>query len=298
QETINFSFVESRWEQELAGNPDPVRLLNPISSTLNVMRSSLMGSLLQVLKFNLDRKAPRVRVFEIGRVFLRDGSVRDSDTTVAGFHQPLRVAGLISGSVDRLQWSRQAPVADFFDAKGDVEALLAPAAVVFDRAEHPALHPGRCARVSVNGLPVGFVGELHPRWRQSYELSQSPMLFELDLAVVQQHRVPVFAGVPRVQAVERDIAVWVPEALAHDALLDAIRSAPTGGLLRDAVLFDIYRPKPGGPAEVAPPAAEQSMAVRLRLQSDEATLTDAQIDQAVQAVLLTLSERVGARQRA
>jgi phenylalanyl-tRNA synthetase beta chain len=126
QETINFSFVEDHWEKQLAGNPDPIRLLNPIASQMGVMRSSLLGSLLQVLKFNLDRKAERVRVFELGRVFLRDDSVQTTDTTVRGVRQPMKVAGLSYGSADGLQWGRKAAAVDFYDAKGDVQALLAP----------------------------------------------------------------------------------------------------------------------------------------------------------------------------
>jgi phenylalanyl-tRNA synthetase beta chain len=98
QETINFSFVEERWENELAGNPNPLKLLNPIASQMSVMRTSLLGSLLQVLKFNLDRKADRVKVFELGRVFLRDHAVQNSDSTVAGLNQPMRVSGLAYGA--------------------------------------------------------------------------------------------------------------------------------------------------------------------------------------------------------
>ena len=107
QETINFSFVEESWERDLAGNADPIRLLNPIASQMSVMRSSLLGSLLQALKFNLDRKAERVRVFELGRVFLRDAAVATTDTTVRGIHQPMRVAGLAYGDADGLQWARK-----------------------------------------------------------------------------------------------------------------------------------------------------------------------------------------------
>ncbi len=143
QETINFSFVEEHWEKELAGNDAPIKLLNPIASQLSVMRSSLLGSLLQVLKFNLDRKAARVRVFELGRVFLRDASVENTDTTVEGFHQPMRVAALAYGAQDSLQWGSKDKAVDFYDAKGDVEALLAPLRPTFEPATHPALHPGR-----------------------------------------------------------------------------------------------------------------------------------------------------------
>ena len=299
QETINFSFVEERWEHELAGNPNPIKLLNPIASQMSVMRSSLLGSLLQVLKFNLDRKTQRVRVFELGRVFLRDASVKNTDATVEGFHQPMRVAGMVCGSANALQWGSKEQGADFFDVKGDVEALLAPRKPTFAPAEHPAMHPGRCARVVLDGAAIGFVGELHPRWRQAYELPQAPVMFELELDAVLRRTVPVFKGVAKHQAVERDIAVLVTESVTHAALMDAVWAAPTAGLLRDATLFDVYRPKPAKDLDgAAMPSHEKSLAVRLTLNSDEATLTEEEIDTAVQAVLSSLVGTLGARQRA
>ena len=299
QETINFSFVEERWENELCANPNPIKLLNPIASQMSVMRTSLLGSLLQVLKFNLDRKAQRVRVFELGRVFLRDASVRNTDATVEGFHQPMRVAGMVCGNADAPQWGRKEQGVDFFDVKGDVEALLAPRKAVFAPAAHPAMHPGRCASVLLDGVSIGFVGELHPKWRQAYDLAQAPVMFELELDAVLQRDVPAFKCVSKFHAVERDIAVLVPESASHDALLGAVWAAPTAGLLRDAALFDIYRPKASQDAVAAAgTVAEKSMAVRLSLNSDDSTLTDDQIEVAVQAVLTTLKDRLGARQRA
>lgn len=295
QETINFSFVEERWEHELCANPNPIKLLNPIASQMSVMRSSLLGSLLQVLKFNLDRKAQRVRVFELGRVFLRDASIQNTDTTVEGFDQPMRVAALVSGSADALQWGRKERSVDFFDIKGDVEALLAPRRPVFESAQHPAMHPGRCARVLLDGVAIGFVGELHPKWRQAYDLAQAPLMFELDLDALLQRQVPAFTGVAKHQAVDRDIAVMVTEKVTHAALMDAIWSAPTAGLLRNAVLFDIYQPKRAQDLDGS--NLEKSYAVRLTLNSDDATLTEEQIDQATQAVLASLLSKLGARQR-
>jgi phenylalanyl-tRNA synthetase beta chain len=299
QETINFSFCEARWEHELAGNTDPIKLLNPISSQMSVMRSTLLGSLLQVLKFNLDRKAQRVRVFELGRVFLRDASVKNTDTTVEGFHQPMRAAGMVCGSQDVLQWGEKERDADFFDVKGDVEALFAPAKPVFEPAEHPAMHPGRSARVLLDGTAIGFVGELHPMWRQAYDLVQAPIMFELELDAIQQRSVPMFKAVARHQAVERDIAVLVDEAVTHGAIMRAVWSAPTVGLLRDAQLFDIYRPKVAKGGDLAHvQAQDKSMAVRLTLNSDDSTLTEVQIESTVQAVIDALIHSVGARQRA
>ena len=295
QETINFSFVEERWEHELAGNPNPIKLLNPISSQMSVMRSSLLGSLLKVLKFNLDRKASRINVFELGRVFLRNPDSQNTDTTVAGFDQPMRIAGLAYGPRVEVSWDQPAKSADFFDIKGDVEALLAPLQATFLPAEHPAMHPGRCASVSVGGKAIGFIGELHPKWRQGYELAQAPLLFELDLDAVLQRPVPVFEAVSKLQPVERDIAVIVPEAVTHSALMASIYGADTNGLLSKAVLFDVYRPQPGSSAMSL---GEKSLAVRLVLTSGAATLTEEAIEAAVQSVLSKLQNQLQARLRA
>jgi phenylalanyl-tRNA synthetase beta chain len=294
QETINFSFVEARWEAELAGNADPIKVLNPIAAPLAVMRSSLVGSLVQILRNNLARKAPRVRIFEIGRVFSRDASVVSSLSSVAGVAQPMRVAGLAWGPVDTLQWGVPERHVDFFDVKGDVEQLLAPRAVSFVAAEHPAMHPGRCAAVLVDGQAIGHVGELHPRWRQGYELPSAPILFELDLVAVQGRTVPVAQSLPRQQAARRDLALVVQEHVKHDALMTALRDDATG-LVRSATLFDVYRPKQDA-ADFN--AGERSLAVRLELLSDDATLTDEVIDQAVAAAIARVTAACGARLRA
>ena len=291
QETINFSFVDAAWERDLAPEHEAIRLLNPIASQMGVMRSSLLGSLLQVLKFNADRRAERVRVFELGRVFLRDPSVPDSDTTVAGYRQPQHIAGLAYGTADQLQWAVAPRPVDFFDAKGDVEALLAPRKAVFEGAEHPAMHPGRCARVVVDGEAIGFVGELHPRWRQSWGFAHAPVLFELELEAVLERALPAFAVIARQQAVERDIAVVVAEEVTFDSLLATVKAVPLDGLLRSAILFDVYRPKPqradAVPAAISVLPGEKSLAIRLALGADT-PLTDTQIDGAVQAIVVKL----------
>jgi len=297
QETINFSFVEARWEHELCANTNPIKLLNPIASQMSVMRSSLLGSLLQVAKFNQSRRVARVRIFEVGRVFLRDASVKNSNTSVEGFDQPMRVAGLASGSVDPLQWGRKDQGVDFFDVKGDVEALLAPLQAEFVPANHPAMHPGRCAEIRVSGRPIGHVGELHPKWRQGYELAQAPILFELDLDATMQRAVPAFQPVARFQDVQRDIAVVVADSVTHAALMAAVWAAPTNAILRDVQLFDVYRPKVANEVAVNDGSADRSMAVRLTLNSDEATLTEEQIEAAVAAVVNQLTTTLGARQR-
>jgi phenylalanyl-tRNA synthetase beta chain len=155
---------------------------------MSVMRSSLLGSLLQVLKFNLDRKAERVRVFELGRVFLRDASVQTTDTTVRGVRQPMKVAGLAYGSPTACS-GPQGAARRLLRHEGRRAGAAGAAAGRVQAAEHPAMHPGRCARILVDGREVGVVGELHPRWRQQWELPHTPMLFELDLDAVAAREV-------------------------------------------------------------------------------------------------------------
>ncbi|WP_140627586.1 phenylalanine--tRNA ligase subunit beta [Methylibium rhizosphaerae] len=293
-ETINFSFVEERWEQELAANPQPIRLLNPIASQLSVMRSSLIGSLVNVLRFNLARRASRVRVFEIGRVFWRDVGVVDGDRSVAGIRQPIKLAGLAYGDAGELQWGTAERPVDFYDVKGDLEALLAPRSARFIAATHPAMHPGRCAAIELDGKVVGHVGELHPRWRQAYELPLAPVVFELDADSAMDLPLPNYKPLPRQQAVARDIAVVVSDQVSHERLMQVVLAAPTGGLLRSARLFDIYKPKQPTP-EIG--AQERSLAVRLELLDEEATLTDERIEAAKQAVVQALAQETGARLR-
>ena len=293
QETISFSFVEERWERELAGNADPIRVLNPIASPLAVMRSSLVGSLVQVLRHNLARKASRVRVFELGRVFRRDTAAVDGPLSVAGVYQPQRVGGLAYGSALAMQWGAKEQGTDFFDVKGDIEGLLAPQRPLFAPATHPALHPGRCASVSLGGRVIGHVGELHPKWRQGYELPQAPVLFELDLDAVLDQPLPDFKPVSRQQAVQRDLALVLRDEVPHAALMAQLQADPQG-LVRGATLFDIY--KPTAPT-AGMQAGERSVAVRLELRDDTATLNDERIDAAVASALARAAQAFGARLR-
>jgi phenylalanyl-tRNA synthetase beta chain len=293
QETINFSFVEERWEAELAGNADPIRVLNPIAAPLAVMRSNLVGSLVQVLRHNLARKTERVRVFEIGRVSRRDPDQAAGDRSVAGVAQPLRIAALAYGPAERTQWGCKERQVDFFDLKGDLEALLAPRSLRFEPVSHPALHPGRSARVLLDDRDIGFTGELHPRWRQAYELPVAPVLFELDADAVLDRVVPRFEPIPRHQPAWRDVALVVPDGASHDRLIDALRADPAGHV-RAATLFDVYKPGAAG-GDIG--SGERSLAVRLELLDPDATWTDDRIEAVKQAAVARAAHAVGARLR-
>jgi phenylalanyl-tRNA synthetase beta chain len=187
---------------------------------------------------------------------------------------------------------------DFFDVKGDIEALLAPRVARFVADKHPAMHPGRCARIELDGRPVGHVGELHPRWRLAYELPQAPVLFEMDLEAVLDGSVPVFEPVPRQQAVLRDLALVLQDAVTHDDLMASLAADPAG-LIRSVRLFDIYKPSATHSASAAGwMPGEHSLAVRLELRDDAATLTDERIAGAVQAAIQRVAQAHGARIRA
>jgi phenylalanyl-tRNA synthetase beta chain len=247
-----------------------------------------------VAKFNLDRRADRVCIFEVGRVFHHDASVQDSDTTVKGFHQPMRLGGLAVGPVHGLTWEGGKTNFDFYDVKGHVEQLLSPAAVEFSVGIHPAFHPGRSAVVMLDGQEVGHLGELHPKWCQSWGFPIAPVMFELDLACLINRQVPAFEAFSKIQSVERDISVWVNEAVTHAELMACIHATPIQPVLRDAHLFDVYRPSVR-PADTSP---EKSLAIRLVLKRDDAVLTEQEIDAAVAAVVDRLGQVLSARLRA
>ncbi|MET3551009.1 phenylalanine--tRNA ligase subunit beta [Burkholderia sp. 567] len=296
-ETVNFSFVDAEWEQDFAGNDNPIRLLNPIASQLSVMRTTLFGSLISVLRHNLNRRADRVRVFEAGRVFLADSSVKAGELTVEGYTQPKRVGALAYGPAVDEQWGVATRAVDFFDVKGDLEALLAPAAARFVKAEHPALHPGRSARIEVDGRAVGWIGELHPRLMQKYELPHAPVMFEIDTDALTARALPAPTDVSKFPPVRRDIAVVVDQAVEVQALFDEMKKALAEDACRfvqKVVLFDEFRAKSNTSGGLA--THEKSLAFRVTLQDPAGTLQDEVVDQAIQTLVERMA-RAGARLR-
>jgi phenylalanyl-tRNA synthetase beta chain len=289
QEVVNFSFVDAGWEADLAGNADPIRLLNPIASHQSVMRSTLLGGLMENIRYNAARKQARIRVFEVGRAFLRDHSVRDGELTIAGLHQPVRIAAAAYGPADEEQWGTATRAVDFFDLRADVEALVWPRVARFEAAPHPALHPGRSARVLVNGQPLGWVGELHPRWQAKFGLPQPAVVFELDAASLKAVPVPRPEHPSRFPPVVRDLAVLVDAALPVQALLDAVL-AEKPAIVRSVRLFDLYQGK-------NLPAGRKSLAFRIVMQDTEKTLTDAEADSAIAQMVELLGRCFGATLR-
>ncbi|CCD39806.1 Phenylalanyl-tRNA synthetase beta chain [Candidatus Paraburkholderia kirkii UZHbot1] len=297
-ETVNFSFVDAEWEKDFAGNDDPIKLLNPIASQLSVMRTTTFGSLIEVLRYNLNRRAERIRVFEAGRVFHCDASVKAGELAVEGFAQPKMIGGLAYGPVIEEQWGAASRNVDFFDVKGDVEALFAPVVPRFVKAEHPALHPGRSARIEVAGRPVGWIGELHPRWLQKYDLKNAPILFEIDADALMDRALPAPAEVSKFPPVRRDIAIVVDQNVPVQALLDELENArqePVCKHVTRVALFDEFRPKSNTSGGFG--AHEKSLAFRVTLQDTGGTLQDETVDTAIKTLVDRLARVHGARLR-
>ena len=258
QEVVSYAFVDEQWEHDFAANENPIRLQNPLAAQYSVMRSTLIGGLVEILQNNLNRKQNRVRVFEIARVFSKGSDGR--------FVQNERIGGLVYGSADPEQWGEKTRAADFYDVKGDVEDLLGGKNVSFVKAEHPALHPGRTAEIVMDGHTVGFIGELHPQWLQKYDLPQAALVFEIDMAAVLGKEKTVYRPVSKFQPVRRDLAFVLPENVSHDALIDALKGVKDK-LIQSISVFDVYR-------GTGLPEGMKSMAVKVILQDMEATLTD------------------------
>ena len=285
QEVVNFAFVEEAWERDFADNSKLIRLANPIASQLSVMRSTLIGGLVANLATNLKRRQARARFFETGRCFFRD----ERGEPVAGFRQPWTLTALAYGAAFPEQWGCVARNVDFFDVKGDLERLLAPRTASFEKAGHPALHPGRSARIVLDGRAIGFVGELHPQWQQKYELPLAPVLFELDLDALVIAGLAHYAEVSRQPLVIRDMAIVVDQEVELQLLIDGmVASRPE--IVREIKLFDLYA---GRGVE----AGKKSLAFRIMMQDTQKTLQEVEVDAAMQHLMTYLRETFAAQLR-
>ena len=299
QEAVNFGFTDLESEKRLAGTSqkDVIAVLNPIASQYGVMRSTLWGGLLNNLKANLNRGAGRVRLFETGRVFKRDSSVKEVPGMVAGFSQIQKIGGLAYGSFVAEQWASPNRAVDFFDVKGDLERVLDPTHFLTEAGKHPALHPGRSAQIflitNAGKISVGWIGELHPGLQQVYELPQAPVLFELDLDPMRELGLPQPEELSKFPAVQRDLALVVKQAVSAQSLLDTMMASKQN-FVRAIELFDEFRPKAGSSSMADD---EKSLAFRVTLLNPNETLQDPQIDAVMAALLGTVEKKCAARLR-
>ena len=284
REAINYAFVDTGLLAKWSLFEDAVVLANPLSAELGVMRTALAPGLVQALRHNLARQQPRVRLFEIGRVFRINAAKGE-----APIETP-RVAAVACGAASVEQWGESTREVDFHDLKGDLESLAALAgssdALGYRPATAPWLHPGRSAEVWKGETRVGWIGHLHPRLPKTLELDVEVLAFELDLEPLTARDVPVAAERSRYPTVRRDLALIVPDATPW-AAVEASLKASLGAQLREVRLFDVYHGAGLDPGT-------RSLAMGLILQDVSRTLTDHDADAAVAAAVSVLERDCGA----
>ena len=290
-EAVDFAFVDAallaQWQ---AGEGVP--LANPLSADLGVMRPSLLPGLVAALARNVARQQPRVRLFELGKVFER----REPGTGDRGPDKPApreisRIAAVACGAARAEQWGETAREVDFHDLKGDLDSLAALARTRLDyRPIAPAWgHPGRSAQVLRDGRGLGWIGQLHPRLQQALGLDVAVVAFELDLDPLLERAVPTATALSRYPSVRRDLAFVVAEDVPWAALAATVRRA-AGPVLKQLLLFDRYQGK-------GVEAGFKSLAMGLILQEDSRTLTDREVETLVADVVAALRGEHGAEIR-
>ncbi|HDY7632008.1 TPA: phenylalanine--tRNA ligase subunit beta [Vibrio vulnificus] len=286
-EAITYSFVEPEQQKLVVPGVDALILPNPISAEMSAMRLGLIQGLLNTVVHNQKRQQPRVRLFEYGLRFI------PCDTAENGMRQEPMLAGVIAGTRSEEHWNIDTNTVDFFDLKGDVEAILELSAndkaYSFVAAKHPALHPGQSAAIVVDGKEIGVIGTVHPELERKFGLNGRTIVFEIEWSAINRKVIPEAVALSKFPANRRDIAVVVDEAVASGDIVNACLEVG-GEFLKAAKLFDVYVGK--GVEE-----GKKSLAIALTLQSNERTLEDADIAGAVDAIVAHVSEKFGASLR-
>ncbi|MGY5579557.1 phenylalanine--tRNA ligase subunit beta [Vibrio cincinnatiensis] len=286
-EAITYSFVEPEQQKLIVPDVEPLILPNPISADMSAMRLSLIQGLLNTVVHNQKRQQPRVRLFEQGLRFIPDQAAEN------GMRQESMLAGVISGTRSEEHWNIETATVDFFDLKGDVEAILELTAngkaYRFAAAKHPALHPGQSAAIMLDGKEIGVIGTVHPELERKFGLNGRTIVFEIEWSAINSKVIPEAVALSKFPSNRRDIAVVVDQTIASGDIVDACRVAG-GELLKEAKLFDVYVGK--GVAE-----GKKSLAIVLTLQSSERTLEEADIAAAVENIVKAVVEQFSATLR-
>ncbi len=280
QEIVTNSFVDAHWEQDFSPTLKPIPLRNPIAEQMSVMRTTLLGGLVETLRFNLNRRQERIRIFEIGRCFVPSQGREVGEDEVAGVAQVRRIGGLCYGNYHREQWAERGRLVDFFDVKADLEACFHNAKLIFKKFETTILHPGRSAGIYLDEQLVGWLGELHPSLCPKYELPLAPVIFELDIDPLLAVAIAKYVEISKFPPVRRDIAVIVDDNVSAQDLMEALNSAAPA-VVREIALFDHFR---GGNM----PTGKKSLAFRVVMNDTEKTLTEEEIDKIDRSLKQTL----------
>lgn len=287
QEAITYSFVDPKVQQVLFPGVDALVLPNPISADMSAMRLNLWPGLLQAVQYNQNRQQNRIRLFEYGLKFIPDAAAE------GGVRQVPVIGGIIVGSYGNEHWTMQERAVDFYDVKGDVEALLSKTSASdefsFAKGEHSALHPGQTAALLRNGQQVGLLGALHPEAERKLGIKGKAFLFELELAAFGDKHIVSAQEISKYPANRRDLAIVVKSDVRFSDILATIRKVG-GNQLVDLKLFDVYTGQ--GVAE-----GMKSLAIALTLQDKTRTLEDKDIQQVVASVVQALGDEFNATLR-
>ncbi|PID66885.1 MAG: phenylalanine--tRNA ligase subunit beta [Gammaproteobacteria bacterium] len=283
-EAITYSFIDEKLAGLLSDTSGTVKLMNPLSAELSVMRTSLLPSLAKALSYNVNRQQHNVRLYEFGNAYGQlDGQLVQTE----------KLAGIATGEVHPMQWGYRNRQIDFFDIKGDVEQLFTHLGVLpeisYDRSQRSFLHPGQSAEVLYQGKSIGFVGTLHPKVQKNLDIDTRVLAFELDIATISQVKLPVAESISKYPEIRRDISVLMAQGHQAADIIAAIRGV-SDELVTDVRLFDVYIGR-------NIPRSTKSMAIAIYLQDKSKTLTDEQADAVVAKVTQVLAEQFNAQLR-
>ncbi|RMH19576.1 MAG: phenylalanine--tRNA ligase subunit beta, partial [Gammaproteobacteria bacterium] len=286
-EAVTYSFIDESLHSLFCPDQPPIRLKNPISDSLGIMRGSLLPGLCQAVGFNCNRQQTDIHLYETGRQFTTksDGSIEEIPV----------LAGILTGLRDPQHWDTGSEPADFFDAKSDIEALINEsnrAMPRFQQATRPGFHPGQCARITSadhDKITLGWVGKIHPTVARQIDLPENLYFFELYLEELREQDLTHFQPLPRFPTVSRDLAILADQHLPSDELLDTLRQT-AGKKLVDCVIFDVYRGKNIHPGQ-------KSIAIRLTFQDFSRTLEEEEINTIINEIVNQLEVRNGAKLR-
>ncbi|MCK0106833.1 phenylalanine--tRNA ligase subunit beta [Marinobacter sp. S0848L] len=282
QEAITYSFVDPKVQQLIDPDREGIALANPISADLSVMRTTLWSGLIKTVQHNQNRQQPRIRLFETGLRFVKDGDQIDQ--------QPM-LAGVVVGNQTPENWTNGRRASDFFDVKGELESLFQVLGIEiqFRASQHPALHPGQTAELLRDGESVGWLGTLHPQVQKNLELNGTILMFELFLNSIVTGYVPNFKDVSKFPEVRRDLAIIIGSEVSF-AQVEEIARKQAGEHLTDMRVFDVYEGESLG-------EGNRSLALSLFWQHPERTLNEDEVHTLFNGVIDSLKEELGATLR-
>ena len=282
-EVITYSFIDQELQNLFSAQASNLALINPMSIDMAVMRNSLWPGLLTTCKYNLSRQQKRMRLFELGNVFI---------PTAKSYYQERHLSGLITGERYTTQWGMRADHADFYDLKGVVENLLShlhSSQITYQECLQPGLHPGQSAVIRYNNQEIGSIGALHPQLMQALDIEQKIFLFSLKLDNLISHKSATYKPISKFPEIRRDLALLVAEAIPSANIQATIKEI-AGDWLNDVFVFDLYQGK-----GIAP--GSKSIALGMVLQHPSRTLVDDEVAELMQRIILALKDRYGAELR-